>query len=66
MVFVGAGLMGHIQNPHGGHRAHQEDNIEPAVVEVEVDVAQYLRYYDSVVRRQVHPHQQDTGDEVHS
>lgn len=53
----------------GGYRrqcAQQEDDVEPAVVEGELQVAQHLADDLPVLERHVHAHQQHARNKVHS
>ena len=58
--------MSHVQHSHCNNRGYQEYNIKPPMIKVEMNVPQHLCDNDPEVRRQVHPHQQNTRNKVHS
>lgn len=54
-----------IQKADGGERTDQEDDIEPAVVEVELQVSENLRYDYPILRGHVHAYQENGRHKMH-
>ena len=51
---------------NGADSRHQEHDVEPPMVEIELQVPEYFRDYGPVLEGHVHPHEQDHGHEVHA
>ena len=45
---------------------HKEDDVEPLVVEVELELSEHLCDDQTVLRRHVHAHQKHRRDKVHA
>lgn len=50
--------MSEIQEEDAGEGADQEDDIKPAVVEVELQLSKNLRHNGAIFQRHAHAHQQ--------
>lgn len=57
-VFFWCLLVGKIKEEDAGQRTDQEDDIKPAVVEVELEFSQNLCYNRAILQWHTHPHQQ--------
>lgn len=55
-----------VEKDDTGHRADQKDDIEPAMIEVELQIPQHLCQHHSVHRRHIHPHQEHRRKEIHA
>ena len=59
-------LMGEVEQGEGGRGGDEEGDVEPSVVEVELQVPQHRGDDGPVLGRHVHPHQHHHGCEVHA
>lgn len=59
-------LMSDVHENDAGQSADQKNDVEPAMIEAELEIAENLRYDHSVLSRHVHSHQQHRGNKVHS
>lgn len=57
-VLLGCLLVGQVEEEDAGQGADQEDDVEPAVVEVKLQLSQNLRDDGAVLQRHAHAHQQ--------
>lgn len=51
-------LVGEIEEEDAGQGADQEDDVKPAVVKVELQLAQDFRHNGAILQRHTHTHQQ--------
>ena len=51
---------------NGAHGRHQEHDVEPPVVEIELKISEHLSDDRPVLQRHVHPHEQHHRHEVHA
>lgn len=58
-------LVSEIQEEDAGEGADQEDDVKPAVVKVELQLAQDIRHDGAILQRHAHAHQQHARDKVH-
>lgn len=58
-MFLWGLLVGEIKEEDAGQGADQEDDVKPAVVEVELQLSQNLRHDGAILQRHAHTHQQD-------
>lgn len=58
-MFLWCLLVGQIQEEDAGQGADQEDDVKPAVVEVELQLAKNLRHNGAILQRHAHAHQKD-------
>lgn len=58
-------LVGQIQEEDAGESADQEDDVEPAVVEVELQLSQHVGHDGAILQRHAHTHQQHARHKVH-
>lgn len=65
-VLLGSLLVRQVQEEDAGQGADQEDDVEPAVVEVELQLPQDLSYNGAVLKGHAHTHEQHRGDKVHA
>lgn len=54
-----------IQEEDAGEGADEEDDVEPAVVEVELQLPQDVRHDGAILQWHAHPHQQHARHKVH-
>lgn len=59
-------LVREVESNDAAEGAHQENHIKPTVIEVELESAQHLGYYRTVLHRHVHPKEQHRRDKVHA
>ena len=59
-------LVSKVEQGKGGSGGHQESDVEQAMIEVELQVAQHRGDDGPVLRRHVHPHQHHHRGEVHA
>lgn len=59
-------LVSQVEEQDAGERADQEDHIEPAVVEVELQLPEDFGDDGAVLQGHAHSDQQHRGDEVHA
>lgn len=57
-------FVGKVKKEDTAHGAHQEDDIKPPVIEVELQIPKNLRQYGAVFRGHVHPQQHNRGEKV--
>lgn len=57
-------FVGQIEEEYAGESTDQEDDIEPTVIEVELQLSKNLGDYGAVLQRHAHSDQQHRGDEV--
>lgn len=55
-----------VEEEYAGEGADQEDDVEPAVVEVELQLPEDLRDDGAVLQRHAHADQQHGRDEIHA
>lgn len=58
--------MSQVQEADGGDGGQEEDQVEPSVIEVELQVSKHLCDDRAILLRHVHPHQDNRGQEVHA
>lgn len=59
-------LVSQVEEQDAGERADQEDHVEPAVVEVELQLPEDFGDDGAVLQGHAHADQQHRGDEVHA
>ena len=59
-------LMRYVQEDDTRQSADEEYDVEPTMVEAELELAEDLGYDHSILGRHVHSHEQDCGNKVHS
>lgn len=64
-MFLWCLLVGKIKEEDAGQGADQEDDVEPTVVEVELQLSQNLGHDGAILQRHAHTHQQYRGDKIH-
>lgn len=58
-------LVGEVQEEDAGEGADQEDDVEPTMVKVELQLPQDVRHDGAILQRHAHPHQQHARHKVH-
>lgn len=64
-VFFWCLLVGQIKEEDAGQSADQEDDIKPAVIEVELQLSQNLCHNGAILQWHAHTHQQHRWHEIH-
>lgn len=65
-VLLGCLFMCQVEEEDAGESTDQEDHVEPAVVEIKLQLAQHLRHDTAVLQRHAHPHQQNRRHKIHA
>ena len=65
-MLLGRLLVGKVEEEDAGESADQEDDVEPAVVEIKLQLPQDLGDDGAILQRHTHAHEQHRRHKVHA
>lgn len=64
-VLLGCLFVGEVEEEDAGEGADEEDDVEPSVVEVELQLSQNFGHDGAILQRHAHPHEENRRHKVH-